>query len=98
MEGYEGFVNGMPQVTESRNEELKKTVRIFPHRMKGEGHFLALLQKGEAHPALPSGTDTGKPKKLPARYLSSLNFIRSTAIREDIYFSASDWRTEKEPF
>ena len=65
MEGYEGFVNGMPQVTESRNEELKKTVRIFPHRMKGEGHFLALLQKGEAHPALPSGTDTGKPKKLP---------------------------------
>ena len=55
MEGYEGFVNGMPQVTESRNEELKKTVRIFPHRMKGEGHFLpAFFRSGEAHPALPS--------------------------------------------
>lgn len=47
MEGYEGFADGMPQVTESKNPELEKTVRIFPHRMKGEGHFLALLQKGE---------------------------------------------------
>ena len=29
------------------NEDgLRKTVRIFPHRMKGEGHFLALLRKG----------------------------------------------------
>ena len=46
MEGYEGFADGMPQVTESKNPELEKTVRIFPHRMKGEGHFLALLQKG----------------------------------------------------
>lgn len=75
MEGYEGFVNGMPQVTESRNEELKKTVRIFPHRMKGEGHFLALLQKGEAHPALSSGTDTGKPKKLPEEFTSFLSHV-----------------------
>ena len=45
MEGYEGFADGMPQVTESKNPELEKTVRIFPHRMKGEGHFLALLQR-----------------------------------------------------
>ena len=29
MEGYEGFVNGMPQVTESRNEELKKRPSVF---------------------------------------------------------------------
>ena len=69
MEGYEGFVNGMPQVTESRNEELKKTVRIFPHRMKGEGHFLALLQKGEAHPALPSGPIPASPKSCPKNLL-----------------------------
>ena len=29
------------------NEELKKTVRIWPHLADGEGHFLALLVKGE---------------------------------------------------
>ena len=47
MEGYEGFANGMPKVTQAHSAELKKTVRIFPHRMEGEGHFLALLRKGD---------------------------------------------------
>lgn len=33
----------------NNNPELSKTKRIFPHRAKGEGHFLALLKKdGEA--------------------------------------------------
>lgn len=47
MEGYEGFANGRPDVSESQNPDLAKTVRIFPHRMDGEGHFLALLRKGK---------------------------------------------------
>ena len=38
-------------MTEEKDEELKKTVRIFPHKMKGEGHYVALLQKGEPLPA-----------------------------------------------
>ena len=42
---YEGFVQGMPEVTDSKNPNLAKTVRIFPHRMEGEGHYLAVLQK-----------------------------------------------------
>lgn len=46
MEGYEGFAKGMPELTESGDESLKDTVRIFPHRMKGEGHYAALLKKG----------------------------------------------------
>ena len=46
MENYEGFCPGIPEVTEEKDEELKKTVRIFPHKMKGEGHYVALLQKG----------------------------------------------------
>ncbi len=37
MEGYEGFAPG----------GIANTVRIFPHRMQGEGHFLALLLKRE---------------------------------------------------
>ena len=45
MEGYEGFSPGRPEFTKSRREVLQKTVRIFPHRMQGEGHFLALLKK-----------------------------------------------------
>ena len=45
MEGYEGFSSGMPETTASRDERLSRTVRIFPYRMKGEGHYLALLKK-----------------------------------------------------
>lgn len=41
---YEGFSHGVPQWGNG-NEELKKCVRIFPHKMNGEGHFLALLKK-----------------------------------------------------
>ena len=48
---YDGFCLGIPEETRSRDPELAKTVRIFPHKMKGEGHYLALLQKGEPLPA-----------------------------------------------
>ncbi len=37
---YEGFVSGVTKDTEN-------CVRLYPHRIKGEGHFVALLQKGE---------------------------------------------------
>ena len=36
-EPYEGFADGRRGLTDC--------VRIFPHRMKGEGHFVALLEK-----------------------------------------------------
>lgn len=44
MKGYEGFSNGLPEFS-SGNEELKKCVRIWPHKMTAEGHFMALLKK-----------------------------------------------------
>lgn len=48
MEGYSGFVKGNPELIGSSDPEIKKCVRIFPHKLDGEGHFLALFQKGEA--------------------------------------------------
>lgn len=47
MEGYEKFAPGRPELTVSGREELSDTVRIFPHRMEGEGHYLALLKKSK---------------------------------------------------
>lgn len=65
MEGYEGFVSGMPETTVSKDARLKHTVRIFPHRMEGEGHFLALLKKdGESR---DDGGHTGEIKSTPVR-------------------------------
>ncbi|MDD3403622.1 MAG: RsmF rRNA methyltransferase first C-terminal domain-containing protein [Hespellia sp.] len=59
MKPYEGFAEGMPQETGSGHPDFKKTVRIWPQRMQGEGHFVALLQKGEGIPK-PSLQETKK--------------------------------------
>lgn len=50
---YEGFREGVPEYASVRKEEFSKTVRIFPHHMKGEGHYLALLLKKEDKENLP---------------------------------------------
>lgn len=47
IDGYEGFSKGNPSWGNG-SAELEKCVRIFPHRMDGEGHFLALLKKNGA--------------------------------------------------
>jgi len=36
----DGFVNGL-------SDNTHNCIRLYPHRIKGEGHFVALLQKGE---------------------------------------------------
>ena len=51
---YEGFASGRPEWVNGP-EEIKKAIRIWPHRMEGEGHFVALLQKsGEAKEEMQS--------------------------------------------
>lgn len=42
---YDGFDRGHPEWGETKNPELAKTRRLWPHRLEGEGHFLALLEK-----------------------------------------------------
>lgn len=45
MRGYEGFVSGMPELIGSSDDRIRRCVRMFPHRLEGEGHFLALFQR-----------------------------------------------------
>lgn len=45
MEGYEKFSPGKPELIGSKDENIRKCVRIFPHKLDGEGHFLALFHK-----------------------------------------------------
>jgi NOL1/NOP2/sun family putative RNA methylase len=42
---HEGFDSGRPEWTSIDNKELSKTIRLWPHKIKGEGHFIALLHK-----------------------------------------------------
>lgn len=41
---YEGFDRGRPEWVNGP-EELSKCIRLWPHKIDGEGHFIALLQK-----------------------------------------------------
>lgn len=94
MEGYEGFACGIPESIPDGPEALSRTVRIFPHRMKGEGHFLALLRKGGASGKNPGEADQklrrtsqAKRKTLPdelAEFFENVSW-KPDAARLDIH-------------
>ncbi len=42
---YPGMESGRPEWYEGAVREVADTVRLFPHHVKGEGHFLAVLKK-----------------------------------------------------
>lgn len=71
MEAYEGFAKGRPDLADGYPAALEKTVRIFPHRMKGEGHYLALLKKnaGSCCSEKAAGVAKKAAKKLPQEFL-----------------------------
>lgn len=59
---YEGFGHGRPEWNSHGREELRHTVRIWPHQVEGEGHYLAVLKKSgnpveirRKYPAVSSG-------------------------------------------
>lgn len=62
---YEGFTPGNP-AWGNGDPTLSKCVRIFPHKMPGEGHFLALLRKSR------EGANT-KDSLSDSPYLDSAN-------------------------
>ncbi|WP_251387351.1 RsmF rRNA methyltransferase first C-terminal domain-containing protein [Mediterraneibacter agrestimuris] len=64
MEGYEGFSKGRPKETKTGMQEMDKTVRIFPHRMRGEGHYLALLKKEDAEHSTETVIDVKASKPI----------------------------------
>lgn len=46
---YPGMESGRPQWIPNPAEGLERTIRLFPHRLKGEGHFVAVLEKEGSH-------------------------------------------------
>ena len=42
---YTGFSQGRPEWAGYTHHPLQNTVRLWPHHLNGEGHFIALLQK-----------------------------------------------------
>ena len=42
---YEGMSPARPEWTKHPAKDLQSGIRLFPHKLHGEGHFLAVLEK-----------------------------------------------------
>lgn len=51
---YDGFDTGHPEWVENGSDELKKTLRLWPHKINGEGHFIALFRKKGDDSSVPA--------------------------------------------
>lgn len=86
---YEGFDAGHPEWVENGTDELKKTLRLWPHKINGEGHFIALFRKKGEDNGIPA------PMRLPKLSLSdeALEFFREIGL--DIDTSRIELRGEQ---
>lgn len=89
---YEGFAPARPEWAQGP-EEIKKAIRIWPHRMEGEGHFVALLKKSEEAEGLAPAVEYTKPAKLSEeakefleRLPLSLEYSRIVAREDRLYY------------
>lgn len=51
VERFEGFERGKPEWIDSQNQSLIHTIRLWPHKIRGEGHYIALLKKNDGEPS-----------------------------------------------
>jgi NOL1/NOP2/sun family putative RNA methylase len=60
---HDGFTPGRPDWSPGAPPQLARTVRLWPHRLRGEGHFIAKLAhpgERESIPTRPRGPRRGK--------------------------------------
>lgn len=74
---YEGFDQGHPQWSKTGREDLIRCRRLWPHRLGGEGHFVALLHKKEDAPAKRVRPYPYKKTRLPAEIT---DFLKETGL------------------
>lgn len=80
---YEGFAPARPEWA-GAPEETKKAIRIWPHRMEGEGHFVALLKKSEDARQGGFFPESFKPAKLSKEAEEFLDRLKITIDRNRI--------------
>ena len=85
---YAGFDCGHPEWIENGSTELKKTIRLWPHKIAGEGHFIALLRKDADAEAVKESRirqTGGKPCALSEEAEEFLASLKIEIPRERLY-------------
>lgn len=78
---YEGFDKGHIEWGVTGNKDLEKTRRIWPHKVAGEGHYVALLQK--AKDSMPLGSYVPYSYKKPKLPKEVMEFMSETNLEID---------------
>lgn len=73
-----GFETGRKTFMKEPVEGIEKTVRLFPHKLEGEGHFVALFRKKENDSCIPVPlfTDFVKPNRVPKELTEFLSHVK----------------------
>lgn len=86
-----GMKPGVPRWAEEPMEELEDTIRLWPHHLKGEGHYLAVLRKSGSLDSAKlgwckNGIEQGlsdRDSKVPGKgCLEYLEFLKEALIPE----------------
>ena len=77
---------GRPEWSENNLKELKNTFRLWPHRLKGEGHFAAVLRKnGSLHKSDDIGYLGGDSAVINTVYYNNINIADSDIVSSELY-------------
>lgn len=97
---FEGFDKGHPEWGCTSNEELIKCRRLWPHRIKGEGHFVAMITKDTKETVSPVTEYAFSKEKLSRE---AIDFIKAMKYpfdlsRMDVQKERVFYIPEKMPF
>ncbi|MBE6887916.1 MAG: RNA methyltransferase [Ruminococcaceae bacterium] len=91
------FSAGVPQWADSNNSDLTFTMRLFPHKIDGEGHFIAVLKKTAGSVSrVKTGKNTADKKLLQPyfdfekKFLKNISFDNFTLFGENLYAMPQD--------
>lgn len=91
-----GFAYGNGEYIGREDIDFSKCVRLFPHKLNGEGHFLCVLKKDENTEGISAPIAYQKPAKLPAEVEEFLKHLKLNldknriVMREDRYYYVYD--------
>lgn len=93
------FSPGQTKWAGGKGVDMSKTIRIWPHKIRGEGHFVALLHKKDDHSLITYSPYESKTKeKVYGEYIafekeyltSKLDRRRLEAIKDKLYYMPDD--------
>ncbi|MBP1570653.1 MAG: RsmB/NOP family class I SAM-dependent RNA methyltransferase [Oscillospiraceae bacterium] len=91
-EVHKYFSPGVPEWADSSNRDLECTMRLFPHKIDGEGHFIAVLKKTVGNASKVKTAKNTADRKLlqpyfdfEKKFLKDISFDNFTLFGENLY-------------